>query len=222
MRSWPRRGSVAVSIAACPAGRTVELDREARHGPARPRRHARPRRDRQGAGRRPCRRRAPTRPPACGVLVSFGGDIASPAPPPPGAGGSASPTTIAPAPRRRDSGSRCARGGLATSSTTVRRWQTAGASVHHLIDPAHRPARPASSWRTVSVSAASCLDANIASTAAIVRGESAPAWLVVAGPARAGWSASDGSVASRRGLARRGRDLPVALPRAVRRSAALR
>ena len=32
-------------------------------------------------------------------------------------------------------------------------------------------------WRTVSVNAASCLDANIASTAAIIRGERALAWL---------------------------------------------
>lgn len=32
-------------------------------------------------------------------------------------------------------------------------------------------------WRTVSVTAASCLDANIAATAAIVRGPRAPAWL---------------------------------------------
>ena len=67
-------------------------------------------------------------------------------------------------------------GGLATSSTTVRRWATDVGSAHHLLDPA--TGRPATGpWRTVSVTAASCLDANIASTAAIVRGERAPAWL---------------------------------------------
>jgi thiamine biosynthesis lipoprotein len=67
-------------------------------------------------------------------------------------------------------------GGLATSSTTVRRWETDGGSVHHLLDPATgRPA--AGPWRTVSVTAGSCLDANIASTAAIIRGERAPEWL---------------------------------------------
>jgi thiamine biosynthesis lipoprotein len=32
-------------------------------------------------------------------------------------------------------------------------------------------------WRTVSVAAATCVDANIAATAAIVRGEDAPSWL---------------------------------------------
>jgi thiamine biosynthesis lipoprotein len=41
------------------------------------------------------------------------------------------------------------------------------------------------SWRTVSVAAGNCLDANIASTAAIVRGERAQAWLRATGlPAR--------------------------------------
>ena len=67
-------------------------------------------------------------------------------------------------------------GGLATSSTTVRRWQTPHGDVHHIVDP--RSGSPAPEiWRTVSVCAASCVDANTASTAAIVRGECAPAWL---------------------------------------------
>jgi thiamine biosynthesis lipoprotein len=34
-----------------------------------------------------------------------------------------------------------------------------------------------SCWRTVSVAAASCVAANTASTAAIIRGERAPGWL---------------------------------------------
>lgn len=67
-------------------------------------------------------------------------------------------------------------GGLATSSTTVRRWRSGDEVVHHLLNPATgRPVR--SRWRTASVAAGSCLDANIASTATIVRGERAPAWL---------------------------------------------
>jgi thiamine biosynthesis lipoprotein len=67
-------------------------------------------------------------------------------------------------------------GGLATSSTLARRWRRGGTSMHHLIDP--RTGRPAEAiWRTASVCAASCLDANAASTAAIVLGEQAPAWL---------------------------------------------
>ncbi len=75
-------------------------------------------------------------------------------------------------------------GGLATSSTRVRRWRMAGQPVHHLLDPVTGlPVRE--SWRTVSVSAATCVDANIASTATIVKGEAGLAWLRASGlPAR--------------------------------------
>lgn len=67
-------------------------------------------------------------------------------------------------------------GGLATSSTAVRQWQHGGEPMHHIIDP--RTNRPADTpWRTVSVAASNCADANIAATAAIVRGESAARWL---------------------------------------------
>lgn len=67
-------------------------------------------------------------------------------------------------------------GGLATSSTTVRAWRAGERSVHHLIDPATgSPAEVV--WRTASVAAATCLDANIASTAAIIRGQEAVPWL---------------------------------------------
>jgi FAD:protein FMN transferase len=119
-----------------------------------------------------------------GVLVSLGGDMSIAGPPPePGwqvrvtddhrAEVTAPGQWIA-----------LQAGGLATSSTTVRRWKADGGSAHHLLDPATgRPA--AGPWRTVSVTAASCLDANIASTAAIIRGERAPAWLESLGlPAR--------------------------------------
>ncbi len=75
-------------------------------------------------------------------------------------------------------------GGVATSSTTVRRWRRGGVELHHIIDPATGlPAR--GPWRTVSVVAGSCVDANIAATAAIVRGTSAASWLEAMGlPAR--------------------------------------
>lgn len=75
-------------------------------------------------------------------------------------------------------------GALATSSTTVRRWRRGGQAVHHILDPATGlPVREI--WRTVSVAAARCVDANAASTAAIVRGPRAPAWLEALGlPAR--------------------------------------
>lgn len=109
-----------------------------------------------------------------GVLVSLGGDIAVAGPPPSGGWGvgvaddhaCADPAeTVA-----------VASGGLATSSAYVRRWRRGGRELHHLIDP--RTGLPADSpWRTVTVAAASCVDANIASTAAFVRGEQAPSWL---------------------------------------------
>jgi FAD:protein FMN transferase len=66
-------------------------------------------------------------------------------------------------------------GGLATSSTTVRRWRSGRTELHHLIDP--RTGRPTESpWRTVSVAAKTCVDANVASTASFML-DDAPAWL---------------------------------------------
>jgi thiamine biosynthesis lipoprotein len=77
-----------------------------------------------------------------------------------------------------------AAGGLATSSTAVRRWRAGGVDLHHIVNP--RTGIPAAEvWRTASVAAADCVQANSASTAAIVRGEGAVAWLETAGlPAR--------------------------------------
>jgi FAD:protein FMN transferase len=74
-------------------------------------------------------------------------------------------------------------GGLATSSTTVRRWRSGAVELHHLVDP--RTGRPADSpWRTVSVAAKTCVDANVASTASFLL-DDAPGWLEARGlPAR--------------------------------------
>jgi FAD:protein FMN transferase len=67
-------------------------------------------------------------------------------------------------------------GGLATSSVKVRTWSRGTTRFHHIIVPG--TGMPANScWRTVSVAAATCVDANTASTAAILRGERAPGWL---------------------------------------------
>jgi thiamine biosynthesis lipoprotein len=116
----------------------------------------------------------------CGVLVNLGGDIRVAGDPPDGgwrvgiaddAGFDTSTASIEPRQVVMVSD-----GGLATSSTLGRTWRRGGADLHHIIDPATgRPAR--SCWRTVSVAAASCVDANIASTAAILRGERAIGWL---------------------------------------------
>ena len=67
-------------------------------------------------------------------------------------------------------------GGLATSSSQVRRWSTGGVQQHHLVDP--RTGRPtAGPWRTVTATGPTCVAANIASTAAVVLGTDAVAWL---------------------------------------------
>ncbi len=87
---------------------------------------------------------------------------------------------------------RISAGGLATSGTTVRRWQRGDDVLHHVVDPA--TGLPAEEhWRTVTVAAATCVDANIASTAALVMGARAPQWLSARGlPARL--IAPDGAV----------------------------
>lgn len=113
----------------------------------------------------------------CGVLVGLGGDIAVSGPPPDGG------WRIRVADDHRDDGSDpsgqgvvITTGGLATSSVTVRHWQRGDRRLHHIIDPA--TGLPAASfWRTASVAAATCVDANAAATAALVKSREASAWL---------------------------------------------
>jgi thiamine biosynthesis lipoprotein len=112
-----------------------------------------------------------------GVLVSLGGDIAMAGAPPSGGWRIhvAEDSRVSP---DADGEVICLpSGGVATSSTTVRRWTRGAAVLHHIIDP--KTSLPATSpFRTVTVAAATCVDANIASTAAIVRGEGAIDWLL--------------------------------------------
>jgi thiamine biosynthesis lipoprotein len=184
----------------------------------------------------------------CGVLVGLGGDFATSGPAPAGGGWRVRVTDDhragVEAPGQWIS---MTSGGLATSSTSVRRWRTAGvpgsgsasgsasgsssgsasgsssgaasgsssgaasgpAFAHHLIDPA-TGASADSIWRTVSVCAASCLDANIASTAAIVRGARAVGWLASLGlPSRL--VSVEGRVTHVAGWPQNGDDLPSAI-----------
>ncbi|MFN8196383.1 MAG: FAD:protein FMN transferase [Nocardioidaceae bacterium] len=84
------------------------------------------------------------------------------------------------------------RGGLATSSTRVRRWARRGVQLHHVLDP--RTGLPApTTWRTVTATGHTSTAANTASTAAIVLGADAPAWLESRG-VDARLVAADGSV----------------------------
>jgi thiamine biosynthesis lipoprotein ApbE len=119
----------------------------------------------------------------CGVLVNLGGDIAV-AGQGPGGGWRVRVQDITGRPEDPPTGPAMViamhSGGLATSSTAARRWRRGGDVLHHILDPrSGLPAAPV--WRTVSVAAGTCTDANIASTAAIIRGEYAPAWLASLG-----------------------------------------
>ena len=123
----------------------------------------------------------------CGVLVSLGGDTAV-AGRPPGGGWrirvqdrTALPGAPADGPSQVVT---IMDGGLATSSTAARRWRRGGDVLHHILDPRTGwPAAPV--WRTVSVAAATCADANTAATAAVIRGRQALPWLAGLGlPAR--------------------------------------
>jgi FAD:protein FMN transferase len=128
----------------------------------------------------------------CGVLVSLGGDLATAGPAPEGGWRIALADDHArPAP---EGGAAVAvtGGALATSGIRVRTWRRGGRVLHHIVDPATgEPAAPV--WRTVTVAAATCVDANAVSTASIVLGDRAPDWLRgTALPARL--TALDGTV----------------------------
>ena len=115
----------------------------------------------------------------CGVLVNLGGDIRVAGDPPAGGWRVGILDDPASAPAAHSEPSQAViitGGGLATSSTGARAWRRGRTRMHHIVAPG--TGRPADScWRTVSVAAATCVDANTASTAAILRGERAPQWL---------------------------------------------
>ena len=105
----------------------------------------------------------------CTCVVSLGGDVSVQGP-------DAWPVRVSETPDG-DGPVVWLRGGLATSSTLVRRWRgPAGSVVHHVLDP--RTGWPAPEvHRTVSCVGGDALRANAASTAALVLGAGAAAWL---------------------------------------------
>jgi thiamine biosynthesis lipoprotein len=108
-----------------------------------------------------------------GVLVALGGDIATAGPEPVGGwnvlvqdrpGDPAITVGLAP------------QSAIATSSTQGRRWKSGGQQMHHIVDP--RSCTPAKVvWRTATVAAPTCVQANTMSTAALILGLDAPNWL---------------------------------------------
>jgi thiamine biosynthesis lipoprotein len=128
-----------------------------------------------------------------GVLVSLGGDVAVAGRTPEGGWRILMSEDSRADPEGPGEVVAIERGGLATSSTTVRRWSSdEGVTAHHIVDP--RTGLPAETpWRTATVVAETCEAANAASTACIVLGHAAPGWLASAGlPARL--VAQDGSI----------------------------
>jgi len=119
-----------------------------------------------------------------GVLVSIGGDVAVGGPAPTGgwavgiAPDSSTPVDAV------DLVVAIEVGGIATSSTTVRTWQRGTRQLHHIVDPATGDSA-AAHWTLVSASGSTCVEANAATTAAIVWGPRAVARLEELGqPAR--------------------------------------
>ena len=108
---------------------------------------------------------------AGGALVDLGGDLAVSGQPPQGGW-----VIGLPAARAEQQMVTIHAGGMATSGQDVRRWATGNGPAHHIIDP--RTGRPADSpWRSVTVHAPTAVEANAASTAALVLGVDAPDWL---------------------------------------------
>ncbi|HEY4604654.1 MAG TPA: FAD:protein FMN transferase [Blastococcus sp.] len=114
-----------------------------------------------------------------GCLVSIGGDVAVAGTPPEG-GWRVRVEDVTGDPGAESTGPATVvtvhDGGLATSSVVARRWQRDGVWLHHLLDP-RTGLPPVPVWRTVSAAAGSCVDANIVSTAAVVRGHRVWPWL---------------------------------------------
>jgi thiamine biosynthesis lipoprotein len=116
-----------------------------------------------------------------GVLVALGGDIATAGQGP----GSGWQVLVQDGPGEpADEITLPAGTALATSSTQSRHWLRDGRVLHHIVDPASgMPAEPV--FRTASVAAPTCVEANTLSTAALVRGLRAVGLLASAGrPAR--------------------------------------
>jgi len=111
-----------------------------------------------------------------GVLVSLGGDVAVAGEAPDGEWSIGIADDHRTRPQDCEEAVTIRAGGLATSSLAARRWWRDGEAVHHVLDP--RTGLPVTPhWRTVSVTAGSCAEANVAATAALVLGDRARSWL---------------------------------------------
>jgi thiamine biosynthesis lipoprotein len=107
-----------------------------------------------------------------GVLVSLGGDVAVSGTPPPGGWAVGIATESSTSADQVDQVVALTQGGLASSATSVRAWRSGDRDVHHILDPRTGDSA-APYWVLVSATGASCVDANVVTTAAIVWGSEA-------------------------------------------------
>jgi thiamine biosynthesis lipoprotein len=112
--------------------------------------------------------------PGAGICITAGGDL--------GVAGRAPetgwPVTVRERLDGEDHGTEVflARGAVATSGATARRWRRGEVTGHHIIDP--RSGRPGSShWSLVTVFSDSCLLSDVAATTAWLLDGEAEAWL---------------------------------------------
>lgn len=108
-----------------------------------------------------------------GVLVSLGGDIATAGTAPEGG------WRIRVQDRDVDPGATItlpSGAAIATSSTMRRRWTQGNNTWHHVLDP-RTGTSVAPVWRSVTVAAWTCVEANTLTTASVVRGTKAQAFL---------------------------------------------
>ncbi len=133
----------------------------------------RPRGDREGRRGRPRRRLVADRL-GTPVLVALGGDVATAGP------DRRWEVLVSDGPANPRRSSRCPGGVRWRRPAPLARWRCGTREVHHVLDPRTLLAADPV-WRTVSVAAASCVEANTASTAALVRGRAALRWFADAG-----------------------------------------
>ena len=107
-----------------------------------------------------------------GTLVSVGGDVAVAGPPPPDGWPIGIAVDSSTPGDGVDQVVAIRQGGLASSSTAVRKWTVGSETVHHIIDPSTGNCS-SPYWTLVSATGTSCVDANALTTAAVVWGAKA-------------------------------------------------
>ncbi|HTZ09975.1 MAG TPA: FAD:protein FMN transferase [Acidimicrobiales bacterium] len=179
--SGPGRGTAGAG--AVPGWRAIELDARHRTVRVRPGVHV----DLGATAKALVVDRAATRIAGAlgvGTLVSVGGDVAVQGPAPEGGWAVGIAPDASAGPGHAQQVVAVDEGAIASSSTTVRAWSVAGRPRHHIVDPATGDCA-ATCWTLVSAFAPSCVEANAATTAAIVWGAAAPGRLEGLGvPAR--------------------------------------